>query len=159
MAAETPDTQALQRALGALARARADDADLFLEERIAESVSLEEGRVKHVTRTAARGASARIVVGDAVGLAATDRWEPGALLEAAGAARAIAARGDTRAVRLHAEAPPRALYPADDPMADFEIGLRRKLLEEVDREARARDPRVVQVTWPLCLSFRWGDRS
>ncbi len=154
MPAETPDTQALQRALGALVRARADDADLFLEERVAESVSLEEGRVKHVARTAARGASARIVAGEAVGLAATDRWEPRALLEAAGAARAIAAQGDARAVRLHAEAPPQALYPAADPMADFEIGLRRRLLEEVDREARARDPRVVQVMASLQASLQ-----
>ncbi len=149
-----PDPQSLQRVLGALLRARADDADVFLEERISESVSLEEGRVKHMTRSERRGASARLVVGEAVGLAATDRWEPRALLEAAGAARAIAAQGEGKAVRLHSEQPPQVLYPATDPMAGLELSARRALLEEVDQEARAQDPRVVEVTASLDASLQ-----
>jgi len=142
--------------IGKLAVAGADDADLFFEEAVFEQISLEEGRVKHLRASEAQGMSARIVVGDAQAVGATDRITPAAIEEAIQAARAIAAtKSETKAVRVHEARPSsKALYPAIDPASEADFPERRKILEEVDRIARASDPRVVQVFASLSCALQ-----
>src|SRR5690606_384550 len=68
-----------------------------------------------------------------------------ALLEAAGAARAISrsgADGGGRGLSLRGT---RALYPAIDPIETLDSEAKVRLLREVDAHLRAKDPRVRQV--------------
>ncbi|HIP06433.1 MAG TPA: hypothetical protein EYG66_00990, partial [Mariprofundaceae bacterium] len=58
---ETTLSQMLQQMIPA----GADDADLYLQHSVSESVSLEEGRVKHVSASTHQGIGARVIMGEA----------------------------------------------------------------------------------------------
>ncbi len=139
-----PEAEDLRSALVRLASAHADDADIYLEHYRSESIALEDERVKHTASDEGFGAGCRIVVGESEGLAATASVEPKAIEEAAQAARAIAVQGETKQVRLAAARAPRR-YPAVNPAEEASWEERRRILEEVDRIARAKDPRVKKV--------------
>ena len=143
----------LARALNALVPAGADDADLYLQHSTSESMSLEEGRVKHVSASTQQGVGARVVKGEVAGHAYTDRLEVPALLEAARAARTITDDRQHRPPVAIAVSPaPTALYTAANPAQDIAMPERRVLLEHIDRFARGLDPRVVQVFASLACS-------
>ncbi len=89
------------------------------------------------------------MAGERTGFAYSDEVVPAALLEAARAARAIAREGGKGQVQAwHATAAHR-LYPADDPIATLADVDKVALLQELDRRARALDPRVRQVVATL----------
>ena len=89
------------------------------------------------------------MAGERTGFAYSDEVVPSALLEAARAARAIAREGGKGQVQAwHATAAHR-LYPADDPIASLADVDKVALLQELDRRARALDPRVRQVVATL----------
>ncbi|HXH64053.1 MAG TPA: DNA gyrase modulator, partial [Mariprofundaceae bacterium] len=143
----------LARALNTLVPAGADDADLYLQHSTTESLSLEEGRVKHVSASTSQGIGARVVKGEVSGHAYTDRLELSALLEAARAARTIADdRGQRTPVNIASGHGPKALYAAVNPAQGVAMRERRALLEHVDRFARELDKRVVQVFAGLACS-------
>jgi len=150
VAAET-----LARTLEKLTPAGADDADLYVQYSQSESVALEEGMVKQVSASTQQGVGARVIKGEAGGYAYTDRLEPKALLDAASAARAIAAEGgDTSPVSVHESRPAHRLYSSTNPMLPVSMTQRRKLLEDIDRLARSIDPRVKQVFADVSASFK-----
>jgi TldD protein len=123
----------------------ADDGELFLEYRQSEMLVFDNGRLKQASYDTAQGFGLRAVKGDAVGYAhASDLSEP-ALARAADAVRAV--RGGHSG--QDAQAPTRTnarLYGDDNPLGapDFEAKVR--LIEAIDAAARARDPRVRQVS-------------
>jgi len=139
-----PET--LQKMLNTMIPADADDADLYLQHSISESLSLEEGRVKHVSASTAQGIGARVIKGEVSGHAYTDRFETAALMDAAKAARAIAANGHIKKpLAVHPLASPHSLYSNENPMQHVDLAQRKALLEHIDQLARSIDPRVQQV--------------
>jgi len=140
--------------LHTLIPADADDADLYLQRSSSESLSLEEGRVKHVSASTAQGIGARVILGDVSGHAYTDRFETDALIEAAQAARAIAQSGQrTQPIAIQPLHASHDLYVAKNPMQQVDMVQRKALLEEIDRLARSLDPRVKQVFASISASF------
>ncbi len=136
----------LARALARMVPPGADDADLYLQISRSESLSLEEGRVKHVSASQHQGLGARVVAGESAGHAYTDRLETAAILDAALAARAIASEGRTEApVAVRGAPKARPLYPAVDPGQEVALAERRNRLVELDKLARDLDSRVRQV--------------
>ncbi len=134
--------------------AGADDGDLYIEQSFAESLSLEEGRVKHISASTHQGLGARVIRGEASGHAYTDRLEPAALMDAARAARAIATGGgNMKPVAIHAAHPAPQLYQADNPALSVPLAGRKELLEKLDRLARSLDSRVRQVFASVSSSF------
>jgi len=150
-----PVTQeTLARVLDQMTPANADDADLYLEYSTAESLALEEGRVKHVSASTHQGAGARVVKGESSGHACTDRMETAALMDAARTARAIARSGGSHApISVHNEMPRLRLYQAHDPMHGVSLPRRKIMLEGIDRLAHGIDPRVKQVFANVSASF------
>ena len=77
-------------------------------------------------------------------------------MDAARTVRAIAAAGQSKRVKVgnpvHA-AKSRLLYPALDPIATLDSTQKVALLEKVERMARARDPRIVQVMAGLAAEY------
>ncbi len=146
--------ETLQSLLERLLPANADDGDLYLQDSITESLSLEEGRVKHVSASRQRGLGARVVAGEASGHAHTDRLDADALHDAARAARAICRQGGD-AMRPVAVRPVSGgrIYPAGNPMPEASPESRKALLERIDAIARGLDARVVQVFAGLHASF------
>src|SRR5690606_9875478 len=89
----------------------------------------------------------RVVSGDKTAFAYSDEISAQALTEAAAATRTIARQGAGK-VKLASSIRPAgglALYPAQDPLAALDASAKVRLLEKVERIARAKDPRVVQV--------------
>jgi len=147
-----PET--LSNMLNAMVPAHADDADLYLQHSISESLSLEEGRVKHVSASTAQGIGARVIQGEVSGHAYTDCFETAALMDAAKAARAIAEGGQTKApLAVHALSSPHSLYMPENPMQRVDLAQRKALLEHIDALARSIDSRVQQVFANVSASF------
>jgi len=137
----------LERALGVALDGPIDHADLFFEASTQDSVSLEDGIVKSGDRHLVQGVGVRAVAGEKQGYAHADDITVEALQLAAGTARAIAA-GSPRggAVAMHGPgAPTRDLYQVALAPTDVPVASKVALLDAIDRYARAKDPRIVQV--------------
>ena len=123
----------------------ADDGELFLEYRQSEALLFDNGRLKQATYDTAQGFGLRAVKDEAVGYAHASDISDAALARAADAVRAV--KGGHSG--SYADAPPRSnvrLYGDDNPLAAPAFDAKVKLLEEIDGYARAKDPRVRQVS-------------
>ncbi len=144
---------AIARTVLADALTGADDGELFLEYRQSESLVFDNGRLKQAGTDNAQGFGLRSVKGEAVGYAHSSDVSEAALKRAAETVRAVAggysgtlAAGPTRSnVRLYAD---------DNPLAAPAFGEKVKLLETIDAYARAKDPKVRQVTASLAASWQ-----
>ncbi len=139
----------LTQALGAIGAHRIDDADLYFQFTRHEGWSLEEGIVKSGSFSIEQGVGVRAVAGEKTAFAYSDDITRAALLEAAHTVRTIAAAGQSRRVRVGlarpALAPSRLLYGTDDPIGTLDSAAKVALLERVEKMARAKDRRIVQV--------------
>ena len=124
-----------------------DFADLYFQYSRSEAWSLEEGIVKSGSFNIDEGVGVRAISGEKTAFAYSDDISEAALLDAAHTVRTIAAAGQSRRVKVGPPrvAPSRTLYPAFDPIASLDSTAKVAMLEDVERRARAKDPRVVQV--------------
>jgi TldD protein len=139
------DELATNRVFGTILAHRADDADLFFQYNRSESWSLEEGEVKSGSFSIDQGVGVRVVAGEKTAFAYADDITPDALLAAARVTRAIAAQGGEQAVGNAVIRPGHALYAPIDPVAQFDDAAKVRILESLERFARAADSRVKQV--------------
>jgi TldD protein len=138
-------SSALARLLGSELAGRVDHADLYLEYRISEELTLEEGAVKKASRHISQGAGIRAQSGERTGYAHTDDLALPNLEEAARQARAIADVGGASAVVAVGSGRPHDLYTLAEPPVAAALEAKLALLNQVDAAARALDPRVRQV--------------
>jgi TldD protein len=141
------DESDLRKALREVMAPGVDDADLYFQYTRSEGWSLEEGIVKTGSFSIDQGVGVRAVSGDKTAFAYSDDLSWSALLDAARSVRAIGAQGQQRSTRIGARkvAPARALYGATDPISTLDSAAKVALLERLERMAKAKDPRVVQV--------------
>jgi TldD protein len=135
----------LERVFARLLAPGVDFADLYFQHSRHESWSMEDGIVKDGAHSIEQGVGVRAVSGEKTGFAYSDEIRLPALLEAAGAARAIARGGADTLGRGLSLRTTTALYPAIDPIDTLDSESKVRLLREVDAHVRARDPRVRQV--------------
>ncbi|WP_428416146.1 metalloprotease TldD [Methylibium sp.] len=142
------DEAKLANALRMIGEHRIDDADLYFQYTRSEGWSLEEGIVKSGSFGIDQGVGVRAVAGEKTAFAYSDDISEAALLDAARTVRTIAASGTSRSVKVGGAAKiagSRVLYAPMDPIATLDSTQKVALLERVEKLARARDPRVVQV--------------
>ena len=144
------------RALATIGEHRVDDADLYFQTTRHEGWSLEEGIVKSGSFSIDQGVGVRAVAGDKTAFAYSDDLSEDSLLDAARTVRTIAAAGQNRRVKV-ARAPKvakaRMLYAPTDPIATLDSTQKVALLEKVEKLARAKDPRIVQVMAGLAAEY------
>ena len=131
----------------------ADDGELFLEYRQAEVLVFDNGRLKQATYDTAQGFGLRAVKDEAVGYAHASDVSEAALARAAEAVRAVKGGHSGR----YAEAPGRTnrkLYGDENPLGEPAFDAKVKLLESIDAYARAKDPRVRQVTASVAATWQ-----
>ncbi|KFX28513.1 metalloprotease TldD [Ralstonia solanacearum] len=141
------DEALLQRALADIFTHRVDYADLYFQYTRNEAWSLEEGIVKSGSFSIDQGVGVRAVSGDRTAFAYSDDISLPALMQAAAATRTIGKAGAGRvkvASSLQSQGG-RALYPPNDPLDSMTASEKVALLERIEKLARAKDPRVVQV--------------
>ena len=138
---------ALERVLASLNHRSIDFADIYLQDQVLESWSLEDGIVRDAGYSHDQGAGVRVNSGEQVGFAYTDDLTQSALLASAKAASGIAARGQSTAAGLSRQTK-QPLYTGHSPF-DAEPQTRVQFLKEMDAYVRALDPRVQEVTLSL----------
>jgi len=141
------DESHLIQALAEIRAHRVDDADLYFQYTRSEGWSLEEGIVKTGSFSIDQGVGVRAVSGEKTAFAYSDDISLASLLDAAHTVRTISDAGQSRRVKAvaHRVAAARSLYPELDPIASLDSTAKVQLLEKVEKLARARDPRIVQV--------------
>ena len=130
----------------------ADDGELFLEYRQAEMLVFDNGRLKQATYDTSQGFGLRAVKDEAVGYAHASDVSEAAIARAADAVRAVKGGYSGH----YAAPPPRTnvkLYAEDSPLGSPAFEAKARLLEAIDAYARAKDPRVRQVS--VSLGATW----
>ncbi len=126
----------------------ADDGELFLEYRQSEALGFDDGRLKSASFDTSQGFGLRAVAGEAAGYAHASELSEAAIRRAAETVKAVqAGHGGSMA-----EAPAgtnRVLYSDINPLGEVPFEAKVKLLAEIDAYARAKDPRVAQVSTSL----------
>lgn len=141
------DESHLESAMAEMFSHQVDYADLYFQYSNSESWSLDEGIVKSGSFNIDQGVGVRAVVDEKTAFAYSDKLSPEALLEAATTVKTIAAHGPKdRTIKVQSKnSLAHKLYVADDPLDSLSAEQKVELLEKVERMARARDPRVIQV--------------
>ena len=145
----------LSRALSAIKAHQVDDADLYFQYTRTEGWSLEEGIVKTGSFSIDQGVGVRAVAGEKTAFAYSDDISEASLMDAATTVRAIASAAQNKRTKVPARkvSASRSLYPSLDPMSTLDSTAKVKLLEKVEKLARAKDPRVVQVMAGLATEY------
>src|SRR5262249_41074898 len=131
----------------------ADDGELFLEYKQSEVLVFDNGRLKQATYDTAQGFGLRAVKDEAVGYAHASDLSDAAIARAADAVRAVKGGYSGH----YAAAPARSnvhLYGEDNPLGGMPFETKVRLLETVDAYARAKDPRVRQVSLSFAASWQ-----
>jgi TldD protein len=149
------DESHLSQALSAIRAHRIDDADLYFQYTRSEGWSLEEGIVKTGSFSIDQGVGVRAVSGEKTAFAYSDDISMASLMDAAHTVRSIAASGKNAKTKVPARkiAGSRSLYRDDDPIASLDSTAKVQLLERLEQQARAKDPRVVQVMAGLASEY------
>ena len=140
------------QALTAKALANADDGELYLQYRRSEAFGFDDGRLKTASYDTQSGFGLRAVSGETTAFAHANELSPAAIRRAAETMTLIAPG-------TAAKAPPpqqtnRHLYTDADPLDLVPFADKVNLCQTIDAAARARDPRVAQVS--VALSGSWG---
>jgi len=149
------DERIIEKALGEMYLHRLDDADLYFQHTRYESWSLEEGIVKSGNFSIDQGVGVRAVSGDKTAFAYADVVNADTLMQAAKSTRVIGPIGGKKKIILQPistfKGP--SLYLPEDPIFSLKTEDKIQLLEKIEKKARAKDPRVVQVMASLSGEF------
>jgi TldD protein len=145
----------LAKALSEITARGVDDADLYFQYTRSEGWSLEEGIVKTGSFSIDQGVGVRAVSGEKTAFAYSDDISWASLLDASHTVRSISVTAKAGKVKVAPRkiAPARSLYNALDPIASLDSSAKVALLGKVERLARAKDPRVVQVMAGLASEY------
>ncbi|MDF2231458.1 metalloprotease TldD [Albimonas sp. CAU 1670] len=134
--------------------AGADDGELYLERRRSEALAFDDGRLRTASYDAGEGFGLRAVCGEAAGYAHSTELSSAALKRAAQTTRLAARDGGGTGPAAPPQATNRRLYSDDDPLEGPDFQSRVTLLSELDAYARAKEPKVAQVTVSLACSMQ-----
>ena len=128
-----------------------DDGELFLQYSASEAFGFDDGRLKTADYHSSSGFGLRGVSGETTAFAHANEISEAAIDRAAATLRLL-----DPATGLPAPPPPRtnqAMYGADDPLSLIAFADKVALCQRIDAAARARDPRVAQVSVSLAASW------
>ncbi|MES2039698.1 MAG: metalloprotease TldD [Pseudomonadota bacterium] len=141
------DEAKLSKVLASMFTHKVDYADLYFQFTRNEGWSLEEGIVKTGSFSIDQGVGVRAVSGDKTAFSYSDEISEQALFDAAKATRTIARQGSGK-IQVASSLQgldSRSLYLRDDPLHSMDANQKVQLLEKLEKIARAKDPRIVQV--------------
>ena len=128
-----------------------DDGELYLQYRSSEAFGFDDGRLKTADYHTETGFGLRGVSGEMTGFAHSNEISAAAIDRAAQTLQLLDPAKGARA------APPprtnRAMYGAEDPLGLIPFADKVALCQKIDAAARARDPKVAQVSVSLQASW------
>ena len=129
-----------------------DDGELYLQHKVTEAFGFDDGRLKTADFNTASGFGLRGVTGEMTAFAHANEISAAAIERAARTLKLLDTANSVASVP-----PPRtnrAMYGSDDPLSAIPFGRKVELCQAIDAAARARDPRVAQVS--VSLSGSWS---
>ncbi len=130
-----------------------DDADLYFERTHTESWQLEDGIVKSGSFNIDQGVGVRAIVGEKTAFSYSDSIHFDALWQAAGTVRSIAAFGQERSIALPYKSLSKPLYSSVHPADGIDTAAKIALLERIERMAKSKDPRIIQVMASIACEY------
>ncbi|MGK9166534.1 metalloprotease TldD [Inquilinus limosus] len=130
----------------------ADDGELFLEYVQSEGLSWDDGKLKSASFDTSQGFGLRAVAGETTGYSHASTLSEEAVKRAAETVRAIRA-GHGGSLAEPPQGTNRQLYTDANPLSAVPFEAKVKVLAEIDAYARAKDPRVRQVS--ASISGHW----
>ena len=130
-----------------------DDGELYMQYAASESFGFDDGRLKNASFDTQQGFGLRGLNGETTGFAHANELSEAAIRRAAETVKLVA-QGHGGEIAL---APPRTnarLYTDENPLDLVPFAKKVALCQEIDAAARARDPRVAQVS--VGLSGSWS---
>ena len=131
--------------------AACDDGELYLQYSATEAFGFDDGRLKTADFNTASGFGLRGVTGETTAFAHANEISTAAIERAAATLKLLVpTKGSVAA------SPPRtnqSMYGADDPLSAIPFADKVQLCQQIDAAARARDPRVAQVSVSLMGSW------
>ena len=129
-----------------------DDGELYLQYSASEAFGFDDGRLKTADYHSSSGFGLRGVSGETTAFAHANEISEAAIDRAAATLQLLdPARGSPAAPPQRTN---RSMYGADDPLSLVPFADKVALCERIDAAARARDPRVAQVS--VSLSASWS---
>src|SRR5206468_760421 len=129
-----------------------DDGELFLQFATNEAFVFDDGRLKTADYHTSSGFGLRGVTGETTAFAHANEISEAAIDRAAATLKLLDPR------RAPPSAPPQrtnqAMYGSDDPLSAVPFADKVALCQKIDAAARARDPRVCQIS--VTLSASWS---
>ncbi len=149
------DETHLAKALAEIRSHGVDDADLYFQTTRSEGWSLEEGIVKTGSFSIDQGVGVRAVSGEKTAFAYSDDISWANLLDAAHTVRSISSAAQSAKVKVNPVkiSAAHSLYAGLDPIASLDSTAKVALLGRVEKIARAKDPRIVQVMAGLASEY------
>ena len=129
-----------------------DDGELFLEHSVSEAFGFDDGRLKTASYDSASGFGLRGVTSETTAFAHANEISAAAIERASATLKLL-----DPANGAPAPPPPRtnqAMYSPDNPLTQVPFADKVALCQAIDAAARARDPRVAQVSVSLTGSWR-----
>ena len=140
------------RALAARHLSACDDGELYLQYSSSEAFGFDDGRLKTADYHSSSGFGLRGVTGETTAFAHANDISEAAIARAAATLKLLdPAKGEAAPPPIRTN---RAMYGADDPLVAIPFADKVALCERIDAAARARDPRVSQVS--VALSGSWS---
>jgi TldD protein len=139
------------RQLAAKHLTRCDDGELYLQYSASEAFGFDDGRLKTADYHTSSGFGLRGVTGETTAFAHANEISEAAIERAASTLKLLdPATGVSAAPPMRTN---QAMYGADDPLSLIPFADKVALCEQIDAAARARDPRVAQVSVSLAASW------
>ena len=139
------------KSLAARHLAHCDDGELYLQYSASESFGFDDGRLKTADYNTASGFGLRGVSGETTAFAHANEISGAAIDRAAATLKLLdPAKGQPAAPPQRTN---QAMYGADDPLSAVPFAEKVTLCQRIDAAARARDPRVAQVSVTLAASW------
>ena len=128
-----------------------DDGELYLQYAASEAFGFDDGRLKTADYHTTSGFGLRGVTGETTAFAHANEISETAIDRAAATLKLLDVS------KAHQASPPQrtnqAMYGSEDPLGLIPFADKVALCEKIDTAARARDPRVVQVSVSLAASW------
>jgi TldD protein len=143
------------KALAAKHLTRCDDGELYLQYAASEAFGFDDGRLKTADYHTSSGFGLRGVTGETTAFAHANEISEAAIERAAATLKLLDARkGESAAAPARTN---QSMYGSDDPLSLIPFTEKVALCERIDAAARARDPRVSQVSVTLAASWNVVD--
>ena len=140
------------RRLAARHLSTCDDGEIYLEHSVSEAFGFDDGRLKTTSYDTASGFGLRGVTGESTAFAHANEITADAIERAAATLQLLdPAKDPPAAAPLRTN---QVMYSSDNPLSQVPFADKAALCQAIDAAARARDPRVAQVSVSLTGSWR-----